>query len=220
MVEGRRPPKIMAEMGTPSGGLPVGVDGGALGGGRGEATVGVRGGDSGGLGDLGGPLVATPVEAFGGWGVGHALPPDSALGGESYVGEDGVFREGLHRVGIGPGAGAGSYAEEAGLGVDGAELAGGVGFDPRDVVADGPDLPAIEAFGRDHHGEVGFAAGAGEGCGDVGLFGLAFFVGRRFDADDEHVFGHPAFVAGDVGGDAKGEAFFAEECVAAVAAAV
>ena len=32
--------------------------------------------------------------------------------------------------------------------------------------------------------------------------------------------GHPAFVAGDVGGDAEGEAFFAEQSVAAVAGAV
>ncbi len=198
------------------GGLPVGVDAGALRGGSGEAAVGVGGW---GLG-VGGPVVAAPVETLGGWAVGHALPPDSAFGGERDVGEDGVFGEGRHGVGIGFGAGAGSYAEEAGLGIDGAELAGGVGLDPGDVVAYGPDLPAVEAFGRDEHGEVGLAAGGGEGCGDVGLFGLALFVGRGFDSDDEHVLGHPAFVAGDVGGDAEGEAFFAEERVAAVAAAV
>jgi hypothetical protein len=50
----------------------------------------------------------------------------------------------------------------------------GVGLDPGDVVADGPDLPAVEAGGRDEHGEVGLAAGAGEGGGDVGLspFGI------------------------------------------------
>ncbi len=200
--------------------LPVGVDGGALGGGGGEAAVGVGGGLAGFFGDGGGPAVAAPVDEFGGWGVGHALPPDAALGGEGYVGEDGVFGEGGHGVGVGFGAGAGGYAEEAVLGIDGAELAGGVGFDPGDVVADGPDLPAFETGGRDHHGEVGFAAGAGEGGGDVGLFGGAVGALGGFDADDEHVLGHPAFVAGDVGGDAEGEAFFAEERVAAVAAAV
>ena len=95
----------------------------------------------------------------------------------------------------------------------------GVGLDPGDVVADGPDLPALEAGGRNEHGEVGLAAGGGEGGGDVGLLGLALCRGR-FDAEDEHVLGHPAFVAGDVGGDAQGEALLAEQRVAAVAGAV
>ena len=104
--------------------------------------------------------------------VGHALPPDAALGRERDVGEDGVLRERGHGVGIGLCAGAGSDAEEAGLGIDGAELAVGVGLDPGDVVADGPDLPAVEACGRNHHGEVGLAAGGGEGGGDVGLFAV------------------------------------------------
>ena len=88
----------------------------------------------------------------------------------------------------------------------------GIGLDPGDVVADGPDLPAFEAFGRNHHGEVGFAAGAGERGGNVSLFAL-----RALDAENEHVLGHPAFVAGDVGGDAQREAFLAEQRVAAVA---
>ena len=112
-------------------------------------------------------------------------------------------------------AGAGRDAEEAGLGVDGAQPAVGVGLDPGDVVADGPDLPAVEALGRDQHGEVGLAAGAGEGGGDVGLLAV-----RDLDAEDEHVLGHPALVARDVGGDAQGEALLAEQRIAAVAGAV
>ena len=72
---------------------------------------------------------------------------------------------------------AGRDAEEAGLGVDGAQPAVGVGLDPGDVVADGPDLPALEAGGRNEHGEVGLAAGAGEGGGDVGLLGLPLASG-------------------------------------------
>ena len=125
------------------------------------------------------------------------------------------FAQRGHGVGVGLGAGARSDAEEAGLGVDGAELAGGVRLDPGDVVADGPDLPALESGWRDHHGEVGLAAGGGEGGGYVGLF-----VRGGFDAEDEHVLGHPALVAGDVGGDAQGEALLAEQRVAAVARAV
>ena len=107
------------------------------------------------------------------------------------------------------------HAEEAGFGIDGAQAAVVVGLDPGDVVADGPDLPAFEAFGRNQHGEIGFAAGAGEGGGDVGLLAL-----RIFHAEDQHVLGHPAFVARDVRGDAQREALLAEQRVAAVAGAV
>ena len=95
-----------------------------------------------------------------------------------------------------------------------------VGLDPGDVVADGGDLPSLEACGRDQHGEVGLAAGGGEGPGDVGLFCLACGVRGRFDAEDEHVLGHPAFVAGDIGGDAQGEALLAQQGVAAIAGAI
>ena len=44
-------------------------------------------------------------------------------------------------------------------------------------------------------------------------------VGRG-DAEDEHVLGHPALVAGHGRGDAQGEALLAEQGVAAVAGAV
>jgi hypothetical protein len=86
---------------------------------------------------------------------------------------------------------------------------------PGDIVADGLDLPALEAGRRDHHGEVGLAAGAGEGRGDV--CGFAF---RRLYAEDKHVLGHPAFVACDVAGDAQREALLSEQRVAAVAGSV
>src|ERR1700722_10632092 len=162
--------------GDAGGVLPVGIDGGALAGGCGETAVGMRCSGSCGLADLGRPRIAAPVGEIGRGGVGHALPPDAALWGEGYVGEDGVFGKGR----------------------------GGVGLDPGDVVADGPDLPAVKAGGRNHHGEVRLAAGAWEGGGDVG-----FFVRGRLDAEDQHVLGHPAFVASDVGGDAEGETLFA-----------
>ena len=212
---GRRPPKRKAEMGTPSGSSQAGSMEGHC-----EAGAVKRP-----LGWAAGLPVTLPISGVqrlprqsrhsAGGLVGHALPPDAAVGGEGDVGEDGVAGERGHGVGVGFGGGAGGDAEEAGFGVDGAELAGGVGLDPGDVVAYGPDLPAFEAGGRDEHGEVGFAAGAGEGGGDVGLF-----ASGRFDAEDEHVLGHPAFVAGDVGGDAEGEALLAEQRVAAVARAV
>ena len=91
----------------------------------------------------------------------------------------------------------------------------GIGLDPGDVVADGPDLPAVEAGGRNQHGEIRLAAGAGKRRGDVGLLAL-----RILDAEDQHVLGHPAFVARDVRGDAQREAFLAQQRVAAVAGTV
>jgi hypothetical protein len=85
-----------------------------------------------------------------------------------------------------------------------------------------PKKPASGLMARswDHHGEVGLAAGGREGGGDVGLLGGAVGALGGFDAEDEHVLGHPALVAGDVGGDAQGEALLAEEGVAAVAATI
>jgi hypothetical protein len=75
-------------------------------------------------------------------GLGQALPPDVAVGGERDVGEDAVAVEGADGVGVGLLAGAGGDAEEAGLGVDGVEPAVLAEAHPGDVVADGLDLPA------------------------------------------------------------------------------
>ena len=50
---------------------------------------------------------------------------------------------------------------------------------------------------------------------NVGLFAV-----RDLDSENQHVLGHPAFVPGDVGGDAEGEAFFAKQGVAAVTGAI
>ena len=85
---------------------------------------------------------------------------------------------------------------------------------PGDVVADGPNLVALGFEGGNHHGQVGFAAGAGKRRGHVGDF-----AARGFEAEDKHMLGHPALLASQVTGDAEGEALFAKERVAAVARA-
>ncbi len=105
----------------------------------------------------------------------------------------------------------GRDAEEARFGVDGVEPAVLPRLDPGDVVADGGDLPAVVALGRDEHREVGLAAGAGEARRDVGLLAL-----RVFHAHDQGVLGHPPLVAGHDRGDAQREALLAEQRVAAV----
>lgn len=92
-----------------------------------------------------------------------------------------------------------------------------VGPEPGDVIADDGGFPAgvCVGFRGDEHGEIGFAAGGGEGCGEVGFGAI-----RGMEAEDEHVFRHPFVFPGDVGCDAECEAFFTEEGVAAVAGAV
>ena len=50
------------------------------------------------------------------------------------------------------------------------KLARRVRLNPCNVVADRPDLPAFKSCGRNQHGEVRLAAGAGESRGHVCLF--------------------------------------------------
>ena len=181
MVVGRRPPKMKAEMGTPWGFSQSGSMVGHWLAGVVKRPLGWAAG----VCCCRGPGIAAPVDEVLGRGVGHALPPDAAVGlavgphGERDVGEDGVAVERRHGVGVGLVGCSGSDAEEAGLGVDGAELATGVGLDPCDVVAHRPNLPSLESGGWNEHGEVGLAAGGGEGSGEVGLLGAAVGVGRE-----------------------------------------
>ena len=194
--------------------VPGAVEGGVVGGGHREAGVRVRGFGAGLFGDGRGPVLALPVDAMRGR-VAHAFPPNIAVVGQRHVGEDHVAVQAGHAVRVGQGVGARGHAKVTGFGVDGTQAAVSTRFDPSDVVTDGGDFPARHARGRDQHGEIGFATGAGEGRGDV-VF-LALGVG---DAQNQHVLGQPALVAAHVGGDAQCKAFFAQQRIAAVARAV
>src|SRR5690606_26078237 len=121
----------------------------------------------------------------------------------------------LHRIGIGLIVRSRDHAEVTGFWVDRPEPTVWTDAHPRDVITDGVDLPPIEALGRDHHREVGFSAGAGEGCSDVG--GLAFW---GFNAENQHVLGEPTFGFTEVRSDAKREALLPEKHVAAVARSI
>ncbi|EEF93412.1 hypothetical protein CATMIT_01959, partial [Catenibacterium mitsuokai DSM 15897] len=129
---------------------------------------------------------------------------------------DGVGLDRSQRVRVRLGRGARRDAEVAGLGIDRVQAAVGARTHPADVVADRPHLPAglAIAFRRNQHGQVGLAAGRRERRCDVMGFAL-----RVLDADDQHVLGQPAFVAGLVRGDAQRVALLAEQGVAAVARA-
>ena len=216
MVVARRPPKMKALMGTPAGSSHAAIDRRALRCRRGEAAIGMRRLGSGLLGDLRCPALAAPVDAFGGRFIGHSLPPHAAVRRQRHVGEDCVPAQGRHRVGIGLVAGARRHAEEPRLGIDGAQLAVRVGRDPGDVVADRRHLPAARTpSGGTSIARLVLPQADGKRRRDIGLLAL-----RRLDAEDQHVLGHPALVAGDVRGDAQREALLAQQCVAAVTRAV
>ena len=75
---------------------------------------------------------------------------------------------------------------------------------PSDVVADRPHAVALIFERGNHHRQICFAARAGESRAHVGDLATG-----GFQAEDEHVFGHPALLAGHVAGDAQRETFFA-----------
>ena len=163
---------------------------------------------------VGGPISTFPIDEVSRGFFGHSLPPDIAVVGEGDIGEYGVAFDGIHRHRIAFAGGAGGNPEKTGLGINGSEPAIWPGLDPGNIVAHAGDLPPLffEMLGRDDHGKVCFAAGAREGCGDVGLFPLGIL-----DTKDEHVLSHPSLVASHGGGDTEGETFFAEQGIPAVA---
>lgn len=89
-----------------------------------------------------GPVIALPVDGVGGSGAVHAFPPDVAVVGQTDVGEDDVFLDGVHGDRVRLVGRAGSHAEVAVFRVDGMEGAVFMGPDPGDVVTDDGGFPA------------------------------------------------------------------------------
>src|SRR5271156_5143298 len=211
----RRPPPTKDEgrNGHTVGILPVRIHRGTLASRRSKATVGVSRRSR----ARWRPLISPPINQLPRRRIGHTLPPDAALGRKSNISEDGVLGQRRHRIWISLRAGARSHAKKTSLRIDGAKLAFGIRLDPGNVVSNGPDLPALEAVGRNHHREIGLAAGRGESSGNISLFTSTVRVFRRLDADDQHMLGHPAFIASNVGGNAKRKALLTKKRIAAVA---
>ncbi len=189
------------------------IECGVVGGGNGEAGIGMRS-LAARCAVSGRPVAPLPVPAMRRR-LAHALPPHVAVVGQRHVGEDDVARQTRHAVGIGQRVGAGCDTKIARLRVDRVQAPVRPGLDPRDVVTDGGHLPALEALGRHKHGEVGLAAGAGEGGGNV--VALALGAGH---AQNQHVLGEPPLVAPHDGGDTQRQAFFAQQRVATIARSV
>ena len=197
--------------------FPLRVDGRTLLRGRSEPRVRMRGLGSGGFRDFRRPDFPLPIGRRRRRLRGHTFPPDAPAGSQRNIGEDGILRERGHRVGIGLVRRAGGYTEETSLGIDRAQAPLSIGLDPRDIVADGPDLPALflKMRGRDEHGEVRLATGAGKGRCHIGLLPL-----RILHPQNEHVLRHPALVTRHRRRDAQRKAFFSEERITTVAGTV
>src|SRR3974390_189799 len=213
MVVARRPPNTIALMGTPSGSSHAGSMVGHWEAGAVKRAFGWAALAPVSLAISGVHGFPRPVETLCRRRITHALPPDSPLWSERYVGKNRVFRQGRHRVWVRLDGSADGNAKEAKFRVDSPEPALSIGPNPGDVVTDGPDFPAflLKMVRRNEHGEIRLATGARERRRNVGFLAL-----RVLDPEDEHVLGHPALVTGHVGGNAKGEAFFAKQSVATV----
>ena len=107
----------------------------------------------------------------------------------------------------------GSNAEEAVLGVDSVKSAVSAGLHPSDIITNGEYFVALilVSLRRNEHCEVGLAASRGECCCDI----LDVAIGL-LNAEDKHMFSHPAFLPTLVRSDTECEALLAEQYVTAV----
>jgi hypothetical protein len=189
--------------------LPVGINDRTLRRRRGETGIGMRTFFVTGRR----PFVAMPVNPFFWRGHAHIFPPHVVVRSQHNVGKDAVFGKGGEGIRVRLHRSARGNAEKSGLRIHGIETSIFSNPNPGNVIANTSHFPTRQR--RLHNGEIGFAAGAGEGGGDV-----IFFPLWRGQAKDEHVFGHPAFAFGNHRRDAEREAFFAKQRVPAIAGTV
>ena len=146
MVSARRPPKIIALMGTPFGIVRLGSSSGIVVHGCGET---VNSGWAAFSFDSGVHLL--PRQSRHSFGTGPSLPSHqtSPSGVSPTLVKMVSRRDGLHGGGIGLGIRAGHDAKISGLRIDGVKPSVRAGFHPRDVVADRPDFPAFKMCRRE-----------------------------------------------------------------------
>src|SRR5262249_56453327 len=105
-------------------------------------------------------------------------------------------------------------AETAGLRIDRPKSAVLADAQPRNIIADGVDLPALHAWRRHQHREIGLTTGARKAAAAIGDL-----ASRAFDANNQHMFGEPAFLLSQFAGNTQSQTFFCQQRVAAVARA-
>ena len=140
---------------------------------------------------------------------GQALPPHIAVIGERYISKDNVLVKRIDAIGICFEIGAWRNTKVTGLWIDCVKTRFAsrsifARLDPGDVVTNGSHFPTLKAFGRNHHGEISFAARRGECRRDVVFLSL-----WRGNAENEHVLCKPALVSTHGGSNTQGKAFFA-----------
>src|SRR6202012_4292795 len=94
--------------------------------------------------------------------------------------------------------------EEARLWINRSELALSIRPNPRDVIAQRRYFPTLHCFRRNHHCEIRFPARRGKSCSYIRFLAL-----RTLYTENQHVLGHPTFVARDVRCNTQREAFLA-----------
>ena len=143
------------------------------------------------------------------------LPPHGVVVQiQGHVGENGPLLGGGQGVGVGLGIGAWGYAKESLLRVHRPQPAIFSHTNPGDVIPHAPAFPAVFliALRGDQHGQVGLAAGRGEGTCNITDLPLGIL-----NPQNQHVLRQPALLPAQVGGNPQGKAFLSLEHVAAVA---
>ena len=121
----------------------------------------------------------------------HIFPPYITVVSNNHIGEDGITSARRHGHWVSVFRGTRSNAEESSFGVNRIQATIWSGLQPGNIVANGFYFPT--GNGGLKHREVGFSASRGESGTNVVLFTF-----RAGEAEDEHVFGHPAFVASHI----------------------
>ncbi len=136
-----------------------------------------------------GPRASAPVGDIWRWLRCFAFPPHVLVMGARDIGVDRSAGNGHHCIRIGLAVSARCDAKIAIFRIHRPQAPIVAGPQPRDVITDGGNFPAIIASGWNEHGEIGFPTGRGESCSDVGCLALGIF-----DFHQQHVLGHPAFL--------------------------
>ena len=165
--------------------LPCRINGRALRGWRGKAAIRMAAGSL----ALGRPVIAVPVGQVRRDFVGHLLPPNVVVISLRDVGEDGIRPAGFQRILVCFCARARCHAKKASLRIDRIKFAIITRLDPRDVITNGRDFPALHFRRRNEHGEVRLATGTRERRRHVGRLTL----GTRH-AENQHVFRQPTLL--------------------------
>src|SRR5215831_12544070 len=97
------------------------------------------------------PPLSLPVEAFLRGFIGHAFPPHATIWRKRNIRENAVLCESRHGIGVGLWGSTGRDAKKACLRIDGSQPTVFVRPNPGDVIANGPNLPALKPrWGYEH----------------------------------------------------------------------